>query len=95
MSLENYDWLKRKISTLQNCIEEKEKEIVKLHQRIMEENLYDFKFNSFSLEQLTDFEDNSSFALGYRKELLKLGISEEEMIEFIKKEFEKWEINYE
>lgn len=88
ISLDKYDSLKWGIDRLTSLCDEKRENIAKLHNFILEQNILEYKFNSYPLEKLINFKDNCAFAMSNRHALLDLGISKLEMAVFIKKKYE-------
>lgn len=74
---------------LNNKIQTQEETIKNLHRFIMENNLISYYFGVYELEELIDF-NGSHFSVDRRPELLKLGISKEEITEFIKERYEEY-----
>lgn len=63
----------------------------KLREHIMKTHLAQWKFDDYPYDDLTDFDDRWGFAMDNKNELLELGITKEEMIDYVMQAFVKWE----
>ena len=93
MTLQRYDDMKFEHDYLVKQLFEYKKMgelFTKAKEMLLKQNLDRYNLNRFSVEELTDI-NNWRFALNNNQELLEI-ISLEEMVEFIKKEKEIYEL---